>query len=162
VLTGGPGVGKSTTGKALASARHRAAFVDVDDVRQLVVAGGEPPWRGGEGRAQQELGVRNACCMARRFVMSGFEVVIADVLTPRTASLYRRELPQCLLVHLVVPLAEASRRAATREVWLTDEEFRALHRDDAAAPPEVDHRLEVAGMSVEEQIDAVRYVWNRG
>jgi len=79
----------------------------VDDVRQLVVSGGEPPWRGEEGRAQQELGVLNACCMARPFVDAGVDVVIADVLTPHTAPLYRRELPHCLLVHPSVPFEEA-------------------------------------------------------
>jgi predicted kinase len=159
VLTGGPAVGKTSTGRALTSARLRAAFIDVDDVRQLVVAGGEPPWRGEQGRLQQELGVLNACCMARRFLRFGFDVVIADVVTPRTAPVYRRELPHCLLVHLVVPVKEALRRAATRPLWLTDEEFHGLHRNDAAAPPPVDRRLEVGEMSLQEQINAVELLW---
>lgn len=39
LLSGGPAVGKSTCGRALATERNRAAFIDVDDIRQLVVAG---------------------------------------------------------------------------------------------------------------------------
>ncbi len=162
VLTGGPAVGKTVTGRALAASRPRAAFIDVDDVRQLVVAGGEPPWRGEEGRAQQTLGVLNAGCLARRFVGAGFDVVVVDVLTPRTAELYRRELRGCVVVHLVVSPREAARRAATRPAWLTADEFDALHRADRAAPPAADHRLDVTQLSAEEQVAAVERVWAGG
>lgn len=134
VLTGGPAVGKTSTGRAVAEGRPRAAFIDVDDVRRLVVAGAEPPWRGEEGEAQQTLGVLNACSLARRLIAAGFDVVIADVLISRTAGLYRRELPQCLLVQLVVSVEGARRRAATRQVWLTEEEFQQPHRSDGAPP----------------------------
>jgi hypothetical protein len=49
VLTGGPAVGKSTTANLFARRRPRAAVVDVDDVRQLVVSGAAAPWDGAEG-----------------------------------------------------------------------------------------------------------------
>ncbi len=39
VLTGGPAVGKSTTARLLALATARAAVVEVDDVRLLIVSG---------------------------------------------------------------------------------------------------------------------------
>ncbi len=159
VLTGGPAAGKTTTGRRLAEGRPRAAFVDVDDVRQLVVAGAEPLWGGEEGVAQHRLAALNACVLARSFVRHRFDVVIADVLTPQTARVYRSELPDCLLVHLVVPFAEAQRRAGMRLRWLTDEEFRELHRNDARWPPEVDHRLEVKELSFEEQLAVVDELW---
>jgi len=57
LLTGGPAVGKSSTAGLLARSRPRAAVIDVDDVRQLVVSGGAAPWEGEEGRRQQHLGV---------------------------------------------------------------------------------------------------------
>jgi shikimate kinase len=38
ILTGGPAVGKTTCGRALAVERDRAAYIDVDDIRQLIVA----------------------------------------------------------------------------------------------------------------------------
>ena len=159
VLTAGPAAGKTPTGRRLAEGRARAAFVDVDDVRQLVVAGAEPLWGGEEGVAQHRLAALNACLLARSFVRHRFDVVIADVLTPQTASVYRSQLPDCLLVHLVVPLAEAQRRAALRRRWLTDEEFRKLHRNDASSPPDVDHRLEVGKLSFEEQFAVVEELW---
>lgn len=157
VLTGGPAVGKTTTGRPLAEALPRAAFVDVDDLRQLVVAGHEV-W-GIQGDAQRALGASNACSLAERFGTEGFDVAIADVVTPATAKIYRQQLRGCLLVHLTVTLAEAHRRAATRQVWLTEEEFDQLHRDDAENPPPADHHLDVSAYSPAEQRAAVAALW---
>src|SRR5215218_2816130 len=42
ILTGGPAVGKTTRGRALAVERDRAASIDVDDIRQLIVAERSP------------------------------------------------------------------------------------------------------------------------
>jgi dephospho-CoA kinase len=43
-LTGPPAVGKTTAGRPLAASRRQGAYVDVDDIRQLVVAGHAAPW----------------------------------------------------------------------------------------------------------------------
>ena len=45
ILTGGPAAGKTTCARELAVVRERCAVVDVDDIRQLIVAGHVPPWR---------------------------------------------------------------------------------------------------------------------
>ncbi|TNM61509.1 hypothetical protein FHN55_16890 [Streptomyces sp. NP160] len=161
VLTGPPAVGKTTTGRALAEARDRAAYVDVDDLRQLVVSGGQPPWRGAEGAAQALLGASGACALGRGFVEAGFDVVVADVLTPATAAVYRVGLPGALVVHLVVDLVEAQRRAATRPVCITEEEFLGLHARDLAAPPPADVVLDVTGLDEPAQRTAVEEVWVR-
>lgn len=161
VLTGGPAVGKSTTGRALAEAAARAAFIDVDDLRHLIVSGHEPPWAGDEGRAQQALGVENACELAARLHAAGFDVVVADVVTPETAHTYRRKLPGCLLVHLVVSIEEALRRAATRKVWITEDEFRQLHRADIKQPPSADHSIDVTALTLSDQVASVAFLWRR-
>lgn len=161
VLTGGPAVGKSTTARALARGRPRAAVIDVDDVRLMVVAGHAPPWQGEEGLAQQRLGVENTCALARRFVMHRFEVIITDVLTSGTSLLYRALLPECLIVRLHVTPTEAQQRARTRTVYLTNEEFADLHAQDHVVPPAADHHLEVTSMSVDEQVAAVATLWPR-
>lgn len=159
VLTGGPAVGKSSTAGLLARSRPRAAVIDVDDIRQLVVSGAVAPWQGEEGRRQQRLGVQNACQLARRFLDSAIDVVIADVVSPDTLLLYRRLLPDAVVVHLQVSLAEARRRAATRTVYLTDEEFEALHVGDREHPPSADHQLDVTGLTLEQQADRVAHLW---
>jgi len=152
-------VGKSVTARTLAERRPRCAFIDVDDVRQLVVTGAAAPWEGEAGREQQWLGVTNACSLARSFLTMGIEVVVTDVLTPETCDLYRGELPGCLIVHMTVGLPEAMRRAASRQVWLTDHEFRMLHEADAANPPDADHRIQVDTLDLENQAEKVARLW---
>lgn len=159
VLTGGPAVGKSTTARLLALATARAAVVDVDDVRQLIVSGGAAPWQGPEGLAQQRLGVENACSLARSFHAAGFDVILADVLTPVTLELYRQRLSGCLIVRLHVSDQEARRRAATRTVHLTDAEFTHLHDQDRDDPPPADHDLDVTNLTIEEQAAVVTALW---
>jgi predicted kinase len=162
VLTGGPAVGKTVTSRQLAEERPRCAVVDVDDIRQLIVTGAVAPWGGMEGERQQRLGVTNACALAKNFVDAGFEVILADVLTPATAELYRRDLPGCVVVHLVVTREEAARRAATRAMWLTTAEFEALHEADANNPPDVDLRLLVDDLDLAAQAAAVDTRWASG
>ena len=159
VLTGPPAVGKSATGEWLARQRPRGAYIDVDDVRRLVVAGHEAPWRGSEGAAQSLLGAANAAALARNFLASGFDVVVVDVLTPDTVTAYRERLPGCLVVRLVVDLAEARRRASTRPVWITAEEFRLLHERDTADPPPADVVLDVSAKDLPAQRAAVAELW---
>lgn len=159
VLTGGPAVGKNTTASRVARRCARAAVVDVDDVRQLVVSGAAAPWDGPEGLAQQCLGVENACGLARRFHEHGFEVIVTDVLTPETLHLYRQHLPGCLIVRLHVAPAEARRRAGTRRVYLTDAEFEDLHNQDRDSPPPADHHLDVTNLTIEGQAAAVAAIW---
>ncbi len=99
ILTGGPAAGKTTTGRALAHSRPKAAFIDVDDIRQLVVTGAATAWEGREGQQQMHLAARNVCALAINFHLAGFDVVIADVLDAATALTYRQHLPDALVVH---------------------------------------------------------------
>lgn len=71
VLTDGPAVGESVTARVLARGREECAFIDVDDVRQLVFAGGAAPWQGSDGREQQRLGVAHACALPRSSALPG-------------------------------------------------------------------------------------------
>lgn len=159
ILTGGPAVGKTTCGRALAEEMTRAAYIDVDDIAQLVVAGAEAPWRGEEGLAQHVLAASNASALARNFGAAGFAVTVADLLNPTTTRTYRDALPACLIVHLRISLESARQRAATRRVYLTDDEFDLLHHRDRSDPPAADVVLHVDGMTVEEQMDHLRRIW---
>lgn len=159
VLTGGPAVGKSTCGRALASERNRAAFIDVDDIRQLVVAGDATGWTGAEGEAQLSLSAQNAASLARNFHRAGFDVVIADFVTADSLAVYRNQLAECFVIHLRISLDGALARASTRKVYLTDDEFVLLH-EMIASPPAADLVLEVDDLSLTEQIGLIRRAWH--
>jgi hypothetical protein len=160
LLTGPPAAGKSTTALALARSAPRGAMIDVDDLRHLVVSGHAAPWEGVSGRLQQQLGVANACDLARRFQAAGIEVVLADFVTSTTAAMYRRHLQGVRIIRLRLPLDESRRRARLRPVHLTEQEFDDLYRLDAADAFTVDHVVDVAGLAADEQAEAVRRWWS--
>lgn len=158
ILTGGPAVGKSTCGRMLATGRSRAAFIDADDVRQLIVAGDATLWSGSEGEAQLLLAARNTTLLASNLIGAEFDVTIADFVTPRSLALYREALPDCLVVQLQISLDHARTRAATRPKYLTDAEFELLHQM-VAEPLDADAVIDVSGLSVTEQVAALRAMW---
>lgn len=158
ILSGGPAVGKSTCGRALALNRDRGAFIDGDDIRQLVVAGDATLWSGGEGERQHELAARNVAALSRNLQSGGFDVVVADFVTSDSLAVYRAELPDCFVVHLQISLRGARERAGTREVYLTAEEFSLLHRL-IETPPNADVILDVEGMGIDEQTAALQRMW---
>ena len=160
LLTGPPAAGKSTTARALADSLPLAAMIDVDDIRQLVVAGHAAPWDGEAGLLQQRLGVENTCDLARRFAGSGIEVVIADVLTLGTAEHYRALLPSVLIVQLRISVGEARRRAALRPVYLTVDEFELLHRQQPSDARLYDDVVDVDQLDLAAQVAAVRRLWS--
>lgn len=144
--------------RLLALATARAAMVDVDDVRQLIVSGGAASWQGPDGLAQR-LGVENACSLASNFHAAGFDVILADVLTPVTLELYRQRFLGCLIVRLDVSDQEARRRAATRTVYLTDAKFTQPYDQDRDDPPPADYDLDITDLTIEQQVAAVTVLW---
>jgi predicted kinase len=159
LLTGPPAVGKSMTANALAKSRPRAAFIDVDDIRQLVVSGHAAPWDGEEGQLQQRVAVENACDLTRRLHSVGIDVVLADVVNAATISIYRRRLPGLVIVKLRLPLAAARHRAASRPVHLTDQEFEDLYAAGEATDLAIDALVDVEQLAPDEQAGAVMRVW---
>jgi len=127
LLTGPPAVGKSSVARALAAERPRSALVEVDDLRRMVLAGAVAAWVSAEGERQTCLAARHACALMTSFSEAGFDVIATDVLLGDAGAVYASSHPRPLVVRLTVSQDEARRRAATRPVHLTDEEFHHLH-----------------------------------
>ena len=136
-------------------------MIDVDDIRHLVVAGHAAPWEGDTGRLQQQLGVDNACDLARRFYMAGIEVVLADLVTAATAAMYRRHLPDLQIIRLRLPFGETRQRARRRPLHLTEQEFEDLYGLDASSNFQADAVVDVAHLAPDEQREAVWNLWSR-
>lgn len=82
VVSGLPGVGKSTAARELASRFEHAAHVEADRLHELIVSGGEAPGLDGispQARRQLDLRLKNACLVARSFVDEGFTAIIDDI-----------------------------------------------------------------------------------
>src|SRR4051794_2627313 len=84
LLSGPPGAGKSTIARRLAEAFERSAHLKVDDLREIMVNGFDPP--GAEwtpGNEQQCVRARTAATLiARLHAADGVTVVIDDVCVP--------------------------------------------------------------------------------
>jgi len=82
VISGLPGVGKSTAARQLALRFDRAAHVEADRLQDLVVAGAALPGSEGidsQAREQLDLRLKNACVLARSFAEAGFTAIIDDI-----------------------------------------------------------------------------------
>jgi predicted kinase len=154
VLTSPAGAGKNTVAKVLAAQRERCAVIDVDVVRQMLVKPHKAPWEGEEGLAQQRLGVRNACALARNFVLSGTDVVILDVLSQETLTAYREALaglnPKIVL--LLPTWEEVQRRNKMRTQYLTDGEIEMIYQSQAVLRGS-DQQIDNTNLSPQEVAD---------
>ena len=151
ILTGPPGAGKNSVAAAYAKLRERCAVIDVDLVRWMVLQPHRAPWDGEAGMAQQRLGVRHACMLARSFVHEDYDVLIHDVLSDETAKLYRSELaglnPRIVL--LMPSLEEVERRNSTRGPRLRADEIRMLYEGQMNLRC-FDHKIDNSALSPQE------------
>ncbi|HEY8620973.1 MAG TPA: hypothetical protein VIM01_12970 [Dermatophilaceae bacterium] len=126
-------VGKSSVALLLADSAPPCAVVEVDEVRQLVKSGAAAPWEPGEGSRQTELAAHNTALLMTNFHDHGFNVIATDVLLGDAFCAYADAPVRPLVVHLRVTFAEGLRRAGTRRVHLTDDEFQLLHESEQGA-----------------------------
>ena len=82
VITGAPGVGKSTVSEEVASRLPAAAHVKADVLHRMIRSGGEWPSAGTDvARSQHILRSRNAFALADNFRAAGILPIIDDVLS---------------------------------------------------------------------------------
>jgi adenylylsulfate kinase-like enzyme len=160
ILTSPAGAGKNTIAKVWSARRERCAIIDVDTVRQMLVQPHKAPWEGEEGRAQQRLGVQNACALARNFAESGADVVILDVLSQETLTDYREALADLnpKIVLLLPTWEEVQRRNKMRTQYLTDGEIEMIYQSQVSLTGP-DQKIDNTDLSPEEvasQIDEMK------
>ena len=159
ILFGGPaGAGKSTLARAWCATRQRAAHIELDEVRGLIVAGRADPQQPGSLQGEQyALSVRACCALARVFLDDGYDVAVDDVLEPAAFERYWRSLLDRLEWRLVVvlpTLEEVLRRSRGRAKRVLEEHSRAQHAACAAWP--LEYRVDTTGLTVAEGLALVR------
>jgi chloramphenicol 3-O-phosphotransferase len=123
LLVGGPaGAGKSTVSAAWCRTRQRAVRVDLDEIRDLVVAGRVDPQALTPLQAQQyHTSVKACAALARVFLADGYDVAIETVFEPDDFTRRWQPLLAGLPWHLVVlrpslPVTLARSRSRSKRV----------------------------------------------
>jgi predicted kinase len=113
LIVGGPGVGKSSTSRALAATFPKGIHIPVDDLRDMVVSGYRlpgPDWSE-ELVRQIRLAREAAIRMALAYAEEGFAVVLDDFWDPLGLVEYRALLEQPSVHRIVLyPTPEEARR----------------------------------------------------
>lgn len=97
----------------------------------------------------------------RSFGEHGYDVVVIDVLDNETAALYRELLDDPLIVQLAVSYPEALRRAGSRPVHLTQDEFHHLH-DQEAGMTTADRRIDTDTLTADRTAAELLRLWRTG
>lgn len=129
VLTGPPGAGTDAAAEILARRIPKGVAIDAALLHGMIAVGRRHPWEGDEGAAQRELMARNACALAVNFAAAGYTPIVCDLLSDRTASLYRTVLaPTAVTIVLLLPSFDAvDQRNASRTPPFAAEVLRALY-----------------------------------
>lgn len=81
IVSGPPGSGKSTVGRALSARFTRSALVAGDDFFAFLDRGAVPPWEPAS-RAQNDVVISAAAGTAGRFAAGGYDVVYDGIVGP--------------------------------------------------------------------------------
>jgi predicted kinase len=134
LLIGGPaGAGKSTVSAAWCRTRQRAVRIDLDQIRDLIVAGRADPQVLTPLQAQQyHTSVKACVALAREFVADGYDVAVETVFEPDDFTRRWRPLLAGLPWHLVVlrpSLPVTLTRSRSRSKRVLEEHTRNQHAD---------------------------------
>jgi 2-phosphoglycerate kinase len=132
VLFGGPaGAGKTTLARAWCATRDLAAHVELDAVRESIVAGlVDPQEPGADADRQYVDSVDAAAAMVRTFAASGYDVAADDVLGPPAYDgLWRPRLKgfDHRVVIVLPTLEQTLARSHARRKRVRDEHVRDHH-----------------------------------
>lgn len=158
VLFGGPaGAGKSTLARAWCATRARAVHIQLDVVREMIVAGRADPQQPNALQADQYVLAVSACCaLAGVFLEAGYDVAVDDTLESAPFEAYWRPILPTTdwRVVIVLPtLAETLARSVRRRKRVLEVHSRAQHAAAYGWPEP--YRIDTTGLAVEESLALV-------
>lgn len=135
VITGCPGIGKSTISQSLCKKLKRSLYISVDDLRENVISGYEFPakmdWNE-ETFLQSRLARKSALYIAKLYSDHGFDVVVDDTVYGKNIDKWLRSFAkgQLFVFHLHSNLETVLKRNRMRKFGkLSDQIIRLLHKE---------------------------------
>jgi chloramphenicol 3-O-phosphotransferase len=161
VLFSGPaGAGKSTLAAAWCAGRQRAVHIQLDSVREMIVAGRADPQVYSQLQAEQYSVSVSAClALASVFLDQDYDVAIDDAVDPPGFDRHWRPLLGGRSWRLIVVLPDLNEnlaRSAARAKRVKPEITRAQHAALQSWPERF--RIDTTGLSVEESLALARSV----
>ncbi len=158
LLVGGPaGAGKSTVATAWCRTRHRAVRIDLDEVRDLIVAGRADPQLLTPLQADQyETSVRACVALARVFLADGYDVALEAVFEPDDFNQRWHPLLAGLAWHLVVlrpSLSMTLARSRSRAKRVLEEHTRTQHERTGGSSANV--QIDTTDLSVKRTLEII-------
>lgn len=161
-------MGHNTIAELLANGRERAAIIDNDDIRAMMIKPGATLGTGEEWDRQYELSIRHACSLARRFAQDGTDAFIVDVVEPEVVPILRSELSCISNLKIILLMADPEvlierdlsrgddvvHDQAALEAW--HNRIRHLHQKLTLQADLYDHRIDSSGQRAEETARAVQ------
>ena len=160
LLVGGPaGAGKSTVATAWCRTRQRAVRIDLDEVRDLIIAGRADPQVLTPLQVEQyELSVQACVALARVYLAAGYDVALETVFEPEDFAQRWRPILAGLDWHLVVlrpSLPATLARSRTRAKRVLEEHTIAQHERTGAWSPDL--QLDTTDLSVERTLEIINH-----
>lgn len=163
LVSGMPGVGKTTTAHGIAASAPRGALLDSDHIGEsFIVSGFVPP--GGspaeESEGQLDLRRRNIFALASNYAAEGFTVAISDVvLWPSLLESYRSAIRAPLRFVLLTASTDAiSHRDAHREKQVAAGWSHLRAEQDRWRSPGL--RLDTTGLTAAQTLDEISAAWD--
>jgi predicted kinase len=158
VLLGGPaGAGKSTLAAAWCGTRERAVLIELDEIRDLIVAGRADPQVQNATQAEQyEHSVLACVALARVFVATGYDTVITDPFDPPAYARYWCTALEGVhhdIVIVLPSLEETLARSRGRAKRVLEVHTRNQHAAAQGWPEE--QRIDTTGLSIADSLAAL-------
>lgn len=156
VLTGPPGVGKTTTAAAVAASQARAAHVESDRFFHFIASGYVEPWLP-DSQGQNELVMNLVAHVALGYARGDYFTIVEGIVSPRwffepVRDALRRGGADVAYGILRLPLEECQARTAERadpavvaQLWAEFDDLGPLER----------HAIDTRGLSPEQVAEAV-------
>jgi predicted kinase len=169
LLTGSPGVGKTTTARLLAEGAACSVHVESDRFFQFIRSGFVEPWRK-ESQEQNTTVMRIVAGAAAGYTDAGYATIVDGIISPRwffepLRDALRAAGHEVAYAVLRAPLEVCVARAATREgdAELADRSvIEQLWADFADLGPLERHAIEIEGMSAEQVAAELAGRFSRG